>query len=107
MRTEDFDYDLPEELIAQTPLPRGQSRLLVLHRQTGEIELKQFPDLLDYLREGDTIVLNDSRVTARRIRAVRESGAPCELLLLRQVGETDWEALVRPGRSLRPGAKVR
>src|SRR5689334_8138243 len=101
MRTEDFDYDLPAELIAQTPQPRGQSRLLVLHRSTGHIELREFTDLLTYLTAGDTLVLNDSRVTARRLRAVRESGASAEILLLRRVGETEWDALVRPGRSLR------
>lgn len=106
MRTEDFDYDLPPDLIAQTPLPRGESRLLILHRDTGEIELNQFPALLEYMRAGDTLVLNDSRVTARRLRAVRPSGADAELLLLRPIGEVEWEALVRPGRSLKPGTEL-
>lgn len=107
MRTDDFDYRLPEELIAQIPLPRGQSRLLVLHRDTGQIELRRFLDLPEYLKPGDVLVLNDTRVTARRLMAVRESGQPVELLLLRPRGETEWEALVRPGRQLRPGACLR
>lgn len=103
MRTDCFDYLLPPELIAQTPLPRGESRLLVLHRSTGQIEHRRFPDLLRYLRPGDTLVLNDTRVTARRLQAVREGGQSAEAFLLRPVGETCWEALVRPGKSLRPG----
>src|SRR4051812_9354964 len=106
MRTEEFDYHLPQELIAQTPGPRGESRLLVLHKQTGEIELRRFPDLFDYLHEGDTLVVNDSRVTARRLMARRESGQEAEALLLRPRGERQWEALVRPGRRLRPGASL-
>jgi len=106
MRTEDFDYDLPEHLIAQTPVPRGESRLLILHRETGQIELRQFSDLLEYLRPGDTLVVNDSRVTARRLIGKRTSGADAEALLLRPLGERQWEALVRPGKSLRPGAQI-
>jgi S-adenosylmethionine:tRNA ribosyltransferase-isomerase len=106
MRADLFDYDLPEELIAQTPVPRGESRLLVLHRSDGRIEHRRFPDLLDYLRSGDTLVLNDTRVTARRLQGVREGGAPAEILLLRPMGARRWEALVRPGKSLRPGKSV-
>ncbi|HLK56153.1 MAG TPA: tRNA preQ1(34) S-adenosylmethionine ribosyltransferase-isomerase QueA [Chthonomonadaceae bacterium] len=103
MRTDLFDYDLPPERIAQTPLPRGQSRLLVVHRADGRIEHRQFADLPEYLRTGDTLVLNDTRVSARRLTAQRESGQSAEVLLLRPVGETCWEALVKPGKALRPG----
>src|ERR1041385_6924113 len=103
MRTDLFDYTLPPERIAQTPTPRGQSRLLVLHRSEGRIEHRRFTDLPEYLRAGDTLVLNDTRVSARRLEARRESGQSAEVLLLRPVGETGWEALVRPGKSLRPG----
>ena len=106
MRTELFDYDLPPERIAQTPLPRGESRLLALHRASGQIEHRRFPDLIEYLDPGDTLVLNDTRVTARRLEAMRESGLPAEVMLLRKVGETGWDALVRPGKSLRPGKSV-
>src|SRR5579883_651940 len=106
MRTDLFDFDLPEDRIAQTPVPRGQSRLLVLHRDTGAVEHRQFPDLLDYLRPQDTLVLNDTRVSARRIEATRESGKPTEILLLRPVGETGWEALAKPARPLRPGRRL-
>jgi S-adenosylmethionine:tRNA ribosyltransferase-isomerase len=102
MRTELFDYHLPPERIAQTPVPRGESRLLVLGRHSGEIAHRRFPDLLDYLRPGDCLVLNDTRVTARRLEALRENGLPAEVLLLHPVGETAWEALVRPGKSLKP-----
>src|SRR5438552_2172430 len=105
MRTDAFDYHLPEELIAQTPLPRGEARLLILHRSDGRIEHRWFADLPSYLREGDTLVVNDSRVTARRLAAVRESGQPAEVLLLRPHGEADWEALVRPGKRLRTGSR--
>jgi S-adenosylmethionine:tRNA ribosyltransferase-isomerase len=103
MRTDLFDYELPPDRIAQTPLPRGQSRLLVLHRDDGRIEHRQFSDLLEYLHPGDTLVLNDTRVTARRLEAKREGGYPAEVILLQPLGETGWEALVRPGKSLRPG----
>jgi S-adenosylmethionine:tRNA ribosyltransferase-isomerase len=106
MHTSDFDYDLPPDLIAQDPCPRGESRLMALHRDSGQIDLRRFPDLLDYLRPGDTLVLNDSRVTARRLLAQRDSGQEAEILLLRPIGESAWEALVRPGKRLRPGAAV-
>jgi S-adenosylmethionine:tRNA ribosyltransferase-isomerase len=106
MRTEDSDYILPPDLIAQTPVERGESRLLVLHREDGRIDFRQFGDLLEYLRPDDTLVVNDTRVTARRLVAEREGGQPAEVLLLRPVGETDWHALVRPGKRLRPGASV-
>jgi S-adenosylmethionine:tRNA ribosyltransferase-isomerase len=106
MRTEDFDYHLPPELIAQVPLERGESRLLVLHRDDGRIELRQFADICNYLNTGDTLVINITRVTARRLMAVRESGEPAEALLLRPEGERGWLALVKPGKRLRPGAAL-
>lgn len=103
MRTELFDYHLPPELIAQTYVPRGASRLLVLGRENGALAHRHFPDLLDYLHPGDCLVLNDTRVTARRLEALRENGYPAEVLLLRPVGATAWEGLVRPGKALKPG----
>jgi S-adenosylmethionine:tRNA ribosyltransferase-isomerase len=106
MRTELFDYDLPPELIAQSPGPRGDSRLLVLHRDSGAIEHRMFRDLPEYIVSGDSLVLNVTRVTARRLTAMRESGLPAELLLMRPVGETGWEALVRPGRGTKPGRRL-
>lgn len=106
MRTDEFDYTLPEELIAQTPLPRGESRLLVLHRADGHTEHRAFRDLLTYLQPGDTLVLNDTRVTARRVMALRPSGQPAELLFVRPRGVLEWEALVRPGKKLRPGSRL-
>src|SRR6266852_4413586 len=98
MRTDDFNYCLPAELIAQTPVPRGESRLLALHRDTGQIEHKKFAELPGYLKLGDTLVLNDTRVSARRLRGLRNSGYPAEALLLSKVDETAWKALVRPGK---------
>ena len=103
MRTDLFDFDLPPELIAQTPLIRGESRLLVLHRETGKIEHRVFSDLPEYLKGGDTLVLNDTRVSARRLKATREGGEDAEVLLLRPLEERCWEALVKPGRALKPG----
>ncbi len=106
MRTELFDYNLPPELIAQTPVPRGRSRLLVLHRAEGRIEHRKFEDLTDYLVAGDTLVMNNTRVTARRLKGIREGGQSAEILLTRPVGERSWEALVKPGKSLKPGRTV-
>ena len=103
MRADLFDYDLPPERIAQTPLPRGESRLMTLHRDSGQIAHRRFPDFLGCLRAGDTLVLNDTRVTARRLRAERDNGLPAEILLLRPVGAAQWETLVRPGKGLKPG----
>ena len=106
MKTTDFDYDLPEELIAQTPAePRDHSRLLVYHRSTGLIEHRHFYDIIDYLRPEDALVINDTRVIPARLLGVKEdTGVPVEVLLLRRKDTTDWEALVRPGRRLKPGA---
>ena len=106
MQTDLFHYNLPPERIAQTPVPRGTSRLLVMGRETGQIAHRHFPDILDYIGPGDTLVLNDTRVTARRLQAVRENGLPAEVMLLRPVGETRWETLVKPGKSLRPGKSL-
>ncbi len=106
MRTDEFDYALPPELIAQTPVPRGESRLLVLHKGSGAIEHRTFRDLLEYIGPSDTLVLNDTRVTARRLWARRESGQPAEVLLMRPTGEDGWEALVRPGKRVRVGGRL-
>ena len=108
MRTSDFDYPLPPELIAQTPAePRDSSRLLVLDRATGGTEHRRFTDILEYLRPGDLMVFNQSRVIPARLFGVRDdNGGRVEFLLLRREGEGVWEALARPGRRLRPGATV-
>lgn len=104
MRVDDFDYDLPASLIAQEPpAERDQSRLLVLHRATGEVEHRTFRDLVDYLRPGDALVLNDTRVLPARLLGTRAGGGPVEALLLHPVGDGAWEALVRPGKKVRPG----
>ncbi|HEY8489444.1 MAG TPA: tRNA preQ1(34) S-adenosylmethionine ribosyltransferase-isomerase QueA [Dehalococcoidia bacterium] len=109
MRTQDFDYHLPPELIAQTPAePRDAARLLVLRRDTGELEHRIFRDLPEYLRPGDALVVNDSRVIPARLHGRRtDTGGAVEALLLRRAGPDLWEAMVRPGRRLRPGARVR
>ena len=106
MKTSDFDYLLPEELIAQTPMePRDHSRLLVYHRGDNTMEHKHFYDILDYLHEGDALVINETKVIPARLLGVKEdTGVPVEVLLLRRQNATDWEALVRPGRRLKPGA---
>ena len=105
MKTSDFDYDLPESLIAQTPVePRDHSRLLVYHRSTGKIEHRHFYDIIDYLHPGDALVVNETRVIPARLLGTKEgTGVPVEVLLLRRRNATDWETLVRPGRRLRPG----
>ncbi len=108
MRTSDFDYELPSGLIAQTPVePRDSSRLLALDRATGMMEHRGFTDILDYMRPGDLMVLNQSRVIPARLFGTRDdNGGKVELLLLRRESEGVWEALARPGRRLRPGATV-
>ena len=108
MRTTDFDYDLPPELIAQTPVePRDSSRLMVLDRPTGQREHRGFTDVLDYLQPDDLMVFNQSRVIPARLFGVRDdNGGKVELLLLRRESEGVWEALARPGRRLRPGITV-
>ena len=107
MKTSDFFFDLPEELIAQTPLEqRDSSRLLTLDRSTGEIRHRRFYDLPEMLKPGDCLVLNNSRVLPARLIGRRESGGACEVLLLIDRGEKTWECLVRPGKKLKPGTKV-
>ena len=108
MKTSDFYYDLPEELIAQTPLEqRDTSRLMTLERDTGKIEHHHFYDLLDYLKEGDCLILNNSRVLPARLLGQRlPGGGACEVLLLIDRGDKTWECLVRPGRKMRTGAKM-
>ncbi len=107
MKKTDFYFDLPAELIAQTPIPeRDHSRLLVLDRATGEIEHRHFYDLPMYLREGDCLVLNDSRVLPARLLGCRRSGGSIELVLLRDLGEGKWECLSRPGRKTKPGTEL-
>jgi len=107
MKTSEFDYNLPESYIAQTPAePRDSSRLLVLHRQTGELEHRIFRDVTDFLRAGDLLVLNQTRVIPARIYARKETGGRVELLLLRRRDELTWEALVG-GKGLRVGKMVR
>ncbi len=107
MKKSDFYFDLPEELIAQTPLEqRDASRLLVLNKETGETEHKHFYDLPDYLGPGDCLVLNDSRVLPARLMGNRMTGGAVEVLLLRDLGEGKWECLTRPGRKTQPGVDL-
>ncbi len=107
MRKSDFYFDLPEELIAQTPLERrDSSRLLHLDKTTGELEHRHFYELLDYLREGDCMVFNDSRVLPARLIGSRPTGGSVELVLLRDLGEGRWECLSRPGRKTKPGTEI-
>ena len=107
MKKSDFYFDLPEELIAQTPLERRDaSRLLLLDRETGEITHKHFYDLPDYLNPGDCLVLNDSRVLPARLMGNRLTGGAMEVVLLRDLGDGKWECLTRPGRKTRPGTEL-
>lgn len=107
MKTSDFYFNLPQELIAQTPLERRDaSRLLALDKTTGRTRHMHFYDLPSLLRPGDCLVLNDSRVLPARLIGRRAGGGACEVLLLIDRGEKVWECLVRPGKKLRPGAKV-
>lgn len=103
MKVEDFDYYLPEELIAQTPLKvRDSSRLLVLDKKTGEVEHKNFFDIIDYLEEGDTLVLNDTKVLPARLIGVKEeTNAVIEILLLKNLEGDKWECLVKPARRIK------
>lgn len=107
MKTSDFYFDLPAELIAQTPIEkRDASRLLLLNKETGETQHRHFYELLDFLRPGDCLVLNNSRVLPARLIGHRPTGGVCEVLLLVDKGDNVWECLVRPGRKLKPGAEV-
>ena len=108
MKVEEFDYNLPEELIAQKPLEqRDSSKLLVLDKKTGEVEHKHFYDILNYLEKGDTLVLNDTKVLpARLIGEKKETKAVIEILLLKNIKDDDWECLVKPARRIKVGTIV-
>ena len=107
MKTHDFWYELPEELIAQTPLlQRDSSRLLVLDRESGQVSHRHFYDILDYLKPGDCLVMNDSRVLPARLLGHRPTGGAVEVLLLRDLGDKKWECLCKPGRKMQPGNEV-
>ena len=107
MKTSDFFYDLPQELIAQTPLePRDSSRLLIMDKKTGNIEHKHFYDIINYLNKGDCLIANNSRVLPARIYGIKdETGANVEFLLLKQVGNKVWETLAKPGKRAKIGTK--
>ena len=107
MKKSDFDFYLPEELIAQTPLEkRDNSRLLHLDKNTGKIEHKHFYDIKQYIRPGDCLVLNDSRVLPARLIGTRPTGGAVELVLLKDLGDNCWECLSRPGRKTKPGQEL-
>jgi len=108
MKTSDFDYSLPTELIAQTAIePRDESRLMVLNRSDGSIEHRKFLEIVDYLRTGDVLVFNDSRVIPARLRGRKvDSGGRVEILLLRRLNTSFWEALVKPGKRVNIGTRV-
>ena len=107
MKTSDFWYDLPEELIAQTPLEqRDTSRLLVLDKDTGDVKHQHFYDIIEYLRPGDCLVMNDSRVLPARLLGHRPTGGAVEVLLLRDMGNKRWECLCKPGRKMQVGHEV-
>lgn len=108
MNVEDFDYKLPEQLIAQVPLAkRDSSRLLVLDKNTGEIEHRQFPDILDYMEKGDTLVINDTKVLPARLIGVKEdTGAVIEVLLLKDIEKTTWECLTKPAKRVHEGTII-
>ena len=105
MNKSDFYYDLPEELIAQTPIePRNASRLMVLNKATGEVTHTEFLKLEDYLKPGDLLVLNDTRVLPARIFGTRsDTGAVVEFVLLKRINDTDWECIAGPGKKAKTG----
>mgnify|MGYP001715443005 FL=1 len=108
MNVKDYDYDLPEELIAQDPLEdRSSSRLMVLDRQTGDVEHRHFTDILEYLHPGDCLVINNTKVIPARLFGVKEdTQAKIEVLLLKRKGNDIWETLVKPGKKAKPGTKL-
>ncbi|AIQ20042.1 S-adenosylmethionine tRNA ribosyltransferase [Paenibacillus sp. FSL H7-0357] len=108
MNVDDYDFHLPEELIAQTPLSdRSASRLLLVNKENGELAHRHFTDILEQFQPGDTLVLNDTRVIPARLFGIKEdTGAKAEVLLLKNLGEDRWEALVKPGKKLKTGAVI-
>jgi len=107
LKLEEFDYNLPEELIAQVPIAkRDESRLMVLHRESKKVEHKTFKDVIDYLRPGDCLVRNNTKVIPARLYGKKETGANVEFVLLSQIEGDIWESIVRPGNKLKPGTKV-
>ena len=107
MKLEEFDYNLPEELIAQVPIAkRDESRLMVLHRDSKRIEHKTFKDIIDYLKPGDCLVRNNTKVIPARLYGKKDTGANVEFVLLKQIEGDIWESIVRPGNKLKPGTKV-
>ncbi|WP_337366538.1 tRNA preQ1(34) S-adenosylmethionine ribosyltransferase-isomerase QueA [Phascolarctobacterium sp.] len=108
MQVKNFTYELPQELIAQHPMePRDHSRLLVVDKNTGMVEHRHFYDLCEYLLPDDLLVFNDTRVIPARLHGVKDTGARVEVFLLTRLDSTDWEVLVKPGRKLRVGAKIK
>lgn len=108
MEVTDFDYELPQELIAQTPVePRDSSRLLVMDKKTGELEHRHFFNLPEYLKPGDVLVFNDTRVIPARLHGFKTTGAHVEVFLLTRKNATDWEVLVKPGKKLQKGAQIK
>ena len=107
MNTSDFMYDLPERLIAQTPVePRDSSRLMVCHREGGDIEHRIFHDIIDYLNPGDALVINETRVIPARLYGVKEeTGGAIEFLLLKRIDINTWQVILKPGRRAKPGAR--
>ena len=108
MKLSDFNYELPQELIAQDPLlKRSDSRLMVLNRATGGIEHRHFSDVIEYLNPGDCLVINDTKVIPARLIGVKEdTGASIEVLLLKRHDDKVWETLVKPGKKMKEGAEV-
>ena len=107
MKVEEFNYDLPKELIAQTPYDkRDEARLLVLDKKTQTLEHKIFRDVIEYLNPGDCLVINDTKVIPARLYGKKDTGANVEFLLLKRLHGDEWEAMVRPGNKLKPGSKV-
>ena len=107
MKVSDFDYELPEELIAQTPIEkRDMSRLMVVDRNLGKIEHKIFSDVIDYLNEGDCLVINNTKVIPARLYGKKTTGANVEFLLLKRLEGDIWESIVRPGNKLKPGTEI-
>ena len=108
MKTDDFDFELPEKLIAQTPLlKRDESKLLVLDKETGKIEHKKFVDIIDYLNDGDVLVLNDTKVIPARLYGIKEeTNAVIEILLLKDIGDNTWECLTKPAKRIKEGTII-